>query len=120
MSFLQQFLDKKKICIQCHNNPDSDTLASAYGLYCFFTDREIKTEIIYSGRSPPFIKRAVRHPRHRKQPENSRNSRYFMASAYGLYCFFTDREIKTEIIYSGPKKIEKYNLLYMVEHCEII
>ncbi|GFI33507.1 cyclic-di-AMP phosphodiesterase GdpP [Lachnospiraceae bacterium] len=67
MSFLQQFLDKKKICIQCHNNPDSDTLASAYGLYCFFTDREIKTEIIYS----------------------------------------------------GPKKIEKYNLLYMVEHCEI-
>ena len=21
--------------------------------------------------------------------------------------------------YSGPKKIEKYNLLYMVEHCEI-
>lgn len=67
MGFLQQFLDKKKICIQCHNNPDSDTLASAYGLYCFFTDRGIETEIIYS----------------------------------------------------GIKKIEKYNLLYMIEHCEI-
>lgn len=67
MSFLQQFLDKKRICIQCHNNPDSDTLASAYGLYCFFTDKGIETEIIYS----------------------------------------------------GLKQIEKYNLLYMVEHCEI-
>lgn len=67
MSFLQQFLDKKKICIQCHNNPDPDTLASAYGLYCFFTDKGIETEIIYS----------------------------------------------------GPKQIEKYNLLYMIKHCEI-
>lgn len=67
MGFLQQFLDKKKICIQCHNNPDSDTLASAYGLYCFFTDKGIETEIIYS----------------------------------------------------GPKKIEKYNLCYMIKHCEI-
>ena len=67
MGFLQQFLDKKKICIQCHNNPDSDTLASAYGLWCFFTDRGIETEIIYS----------------------------------------------------GPKKIEKYNLCYMVRQCGI-
>lgn len=49
MGFLQQFLDKEKICIQCHNNPDSDTLASAYGLYCFFTDRGIETKIIYGG-----------------------------------------------------------------------
>ena len=67
MGFLQQFLDKKRICIQCHNNPDSDTLASAYGLYCFFTDRGIETKIIYS----------------------------------------------------GLKKIEKYNLRYMIEHCGI-
>lgn len=49
MGFLQQFLIKKKICIQCHNDPDPDTLASAYGLYCFFTDRGIETKIIYGG-----------------------------------------------------------------------
>lgn len=67
MSFLQQFLNKKRICIQCHNNPDSDTLASAYGMYCFFTDKGIKTEIIYS----------------------------------------------------GPKEIEKYNLHYMIKNCGI-
>lgn len=67
MRFLQQFLDKKKICIQCHNNPDPDTLASAFGLYCFFTDRGIETKIIYG----------------------------------------------------GPQKIDKFNLCYMIKQCGI-
>ena len=55
MSFLQQFLDKKKICIQ---------------------------------------KRAVRHPRHRKQPENSRNSRYFISG--GKTAFFPGRNCRNQ------------------------
>lgn len=49
MNFLQQFLTYKSICIQCHNNPDADTLASAYGLYCYFKEHGIAAEIIYSG-----------------------------------------------------------------------
>ncbi|MEG0329067.1 MAG: DHH family phosphoesterase [Longicatena sp.] len=49
MGFLQQFLTYKNICIQCHNNPDADTLASAYGLYCYFKSVGISTQIIYGG-----------------------------------------------------------------------
>lgn len=49
MGFLEKFLQYKRICIQCHNNPDADTLASAYGVYCFLHDRGIETEMIYSG-----------------------------------------------------------------------
>ena len=43
MGFLSQFLKYKSICIQCHNNPDPDALASALGLYTFFTDHGIDT-----------------------------------------------------------------------------
>ncbi|MEG1084468.1 MAG: DHH family phosphoesterase [Hydrogenoanaerobacterium sp.] len=49
MGFLQQLLSYKSICIQCHNSPDSDTLASAFGLYCYFNEHGIAAEIIYSG-----------------------------------------------------------------------
>lgn len=52
MEFLQQFLNYHHICIQCHNNPDADTLASAYGLYCYFTEQHIETDIIYGGSTP--------------------------------------------------------------------
>ncbi|MGN8964380.1 DHH family phosphoesterase [Bariatricus sp. HCP28S3_D3] len=50
MGFLSQFLKYKSICIQCHNNPDPDALASALGLYTFFTDHGIDTRIVYGGR----------------------------------------------------------------------
>lgn len=33
MSFLKQLLAYKRICIQCHNNPDADAVASAFGIY---------------------------------------------------------------------------------------
>lgn len=49
MGFLQQFLEYESVCIQCHNNPDADTLASAFGLYCYFKEHSITAEIIYSG-----------------------------------------------------------------------
>lgn len=51
MGFLQQFLNKKRISIQCHNNPDSDTLASGYCLYRFFSEYGVDTELIYGGRN---------------------------------------------------------------------
>lgn len=49
MGFLSQFLNYRHICIQCHNNPDPDTLASALGLYEYFTENGIDTDIIYGG-----------------------------------------------------------------------
>lgn len=52
MEFLRQFLNYSNICIQCHNNPDADTLASALGLYCYFSDNGIETSIIYGGTGP--------------------------------------------------------------------
>ena len=33
MGFLEKLLNYEKVCIQCHNNPDSDTIASAFGVY---------------------------------------------------------------------------------------
>ncbi|MEG1428121.1 MAG: DHH family phosphoesterase, partial [Oscillospiraceae bacterium] len=49
MGFLQQFLAYEHICIQCHNNPDADTVAAAYGLHCYFKMQGVASEIIYSG-----------------------------------------------------------------------
>ena len=49
MGFLEKLLNYKKVCIQCHDNPDSDTLASAFGVYRYLQTRGIETKIIYSG-----------------------------------------------------------------------
>lgn len=49
MGFLNQLLAYKSICIQCHNNPYADTLASAYGLYCYFKKHDIELNIVYGG-----------------------------------------------------------------------
>jgi len=38
-----------QITIQCHDNPDADAIASAFGLFCFFQEQGIKTQIIYGG-----------------------------------------------------------------------
>jgi len=50
----QQFEDKiaayEMITIQCHDNPDADTIASGYGLYTYFVSRNKKVRLIYSGR----------------------------------------------------------------------
>lgn len=39
------------IIIQMHDNPDPDAIASAFGLYKFFIDRNKRTKIVYSGRT---------------------------------------------------------------------
>ncbi len=37
------------VTIQCHDNPDPDALASAFGLYKYFVSKGKKVSIIYSG-----------------------------------------------------------------------
>ena len=49
--FLRKFDHCRMICIQCHDNPDADALASGYALYCYFLDRGIKPRLIYSGKN---------------------------------------------------------------------
>jgi len=45
-------LQFKKIVIQCHDNPDADSLACAFALLEFFNLHQIETEIVYSGFVP--------------------------------------------------------------------
>lgn len=40
-----------KVTVQCHDNPDADTLASGYGLYCYFLSRGKEVRLVYSGRN---------------------------------------------------------------------
>lgn len=39
------------ITIQCHDNPDADTLGAGYGLYCYFRSRGRQVRLIYSGKN---------------------------------------------------------------------
>ena len=48
LSELEKFND---IVIQTHDNPDPDALASAYGLYMYFQDRNCNARIVYSGQT---------------------------------------------------------------------
>ena len=48
LSDLEQYV---KITIQCHDNPDADTLASGYGLFCYFKKKDKDVRLIYSGRN---------------------------------------------------------------------
>ena len=40
-----------KVTVQCHDNPDADTIASGYGLYCYFQSRGKEVRLVYSGRN---------------------------------------------------------------------
>lgn len=46
---LNRLLDFENIVIQCHDNPDADTIASGYGVYCYLTERGKKPRLIYGG-----------------------------------------------------------------------
>ena len=37
------------IAIQCHDNPDADTIASGYALYCYFSSKGSQVRLFYSG-----------------------------------------------------------------------
>lgn len=47
---LKDFENYKKIVIQCHDNPDADSLASGFGLYQYFMSKGMDVSLIYSGR----------------------------------------------------------------------
>ena len=49
MGFLQKLLKYKKICIQCHDNPDPDAIASAFGIQHYLNHNGIESRIIYGG-----------------------------------------------------------------------
>ena len=36
---LGELMGYDRVTIQCHDNPDADTIASGFGLYCFFRDQ---------------------------------------------------------------------------------
>lgn len=48
---LDQLLQFDEITVQCHDNPDADAIASGYGLYSYFTSKNKKVRLIYSGRN---------------------------------------------------------------------
>lgn len=48
---LHDLLQYNNIYIQCHDNPDADALASAFGLYTYFKSKNINTYIVYGGRN---------------------------------------------------------------------
>lgn len=48
---LAQLNHYNPITIQCHDNPDADTLGAGYGLYCYFKSVDRKVRLVYSGRS---------------------------------------------------------------------
>lgn len=51
MSILKNLLSYKKICIECHNNPDADTVASAFGVYSYLKSHGVDSFIVYGGRT---------------------------------------------------------------------
>lgn len=49
---LQEFDKYEEITIQCHDNPDADTIGSGYGLYRYFKEKGKGVRLIYSGQNP--------------------------------------------------------------------
>ena len=46
---LSDLLKYDSIVIQCHDEPDADTFASGYAVYCWLTDHGKQTRLVYSG-----------------------------------------------------------------------
>ena len=49
--FLQKFLPYDRICIQCHDNPDADALASGFALYRYYQKKGKRVRFIYGGKN---------------------------------------------------------------------
>ena len=48
LSDLEQY---NPITIQCHDNPDADTISAGYALYCYFKSKHKRVRLIYSGQN---------------------------------------------------------------------
>lgn len=46
---LRDFEQYNPITIQCHDNPDADSISAGYGLYCYFKSIGKEVRLIYSG-----------------------------------------------------------------------
>jgi len=46
---LKKLLDYNRVVIQCHDNPDPDTIACAFALYTYLKQNKKDTKIVYSG-----------------------------------------------------------------------
>ena len=46
---LSELENYKTITIQCHDNPDADSVGAAYGLYRYFKYKGCNARLIYSG-----------------------------------------------------------------------
>ena len=47
--FLSRFLDRERIVIQCHDNPDADALASGFALFRYYEEEGKQVRFIYGG-----------------------------------------------------------------------
>jgi phosphoglycolate phosphatase len=47
---LKNFTSYQKITLQCHDNPDADSIASGFALYTYFKENSINVRLAYSGR----------------------------------------------------------------------
>jgi len=56
---LNDLLNYDHITAQCHDNPDPDTIGSAFALYKFFTGKDKDTQIIYSGAAEVILQQNV-------------------------------------------------------------
>ena len=48
---LSDFNGYDKITVQCHDNPDADAIASAYGLYCYYQEQGKEVQMVYGGKN---------------------------------------------------------------------
>ena len=46
---LKELLTYDSITIQCHDNPDADSIASGYGLYLYFKAHKKEVTLLYAG-----------------------------------------------------------------------
>lgn len=49
---LEQLLAHEHVAIQCHDNPDADSIASAFGLYSYFKAQGKRVVMFHGGRNP--------------------------------------------------------------------
>lgn len=50
-TFLKRFHMCQDICVQCHDNPDADALASGYALYQYFKEVGVHVHLVYGGKN---------------------------------------------------------------------
>lgn len=48
---LSELLGYSDVTIQCHDNPDADSIGSGYALYVYFKEKGKNVKLVYSGRS---------------------------------------------------------------------